>query len=45
MRKRLSAAAERAGLMVANNVGQRGVKTLYFFDRSSTWLYPQANAD
>ncbi len=33
-----------AGLMLANELGRRGVKTLLFSDRPSTSPYPQANA-
>ncbi len=33
-----------AGLMLANELGQRGISTLLFCDRPSTSPYPQANA-
>ncbi len=33
-----------AGLMLANELGQRGIATLLFCDRPSTSPYPQANA-
>ena len=33
-----------AGLMLANELGHRGVATLLFCDRPSTSPYPQANA-
>ena len=33
-----------AGLMLANELGHRGIATLLFCDRPSTSPYPQANA-